>query len=99
MPFRMTESEAAKCGLLDRWEAAMKRRQEREEKKRRIQKLLDKAITQLLEKARAEEWSQRQLAAKIAIPETTFRRIRDRRVNPLAWLAKIEAALSKLKAS
>jgi phosphoglycolate phosphatase-like HAD superfamily hydrolase len=94
--FRLAESEAAKYGLLDRWQAAMHRRQQREAKKREAQARLNQSIGRLLELAGAEQWSQRQLAAQIAIPETSFRRIRDEKVNPLAWLPKVETALARL---
>ena len=97
--FRLTESEAAKFGLLGRWQAAFKRRKERELRKAQTQTLLAACVHQLLAKAQREEWSQRQLAGKIAIPETTFRRIRAQRVDPFVWLPKLEAALKLLNPS
>ena len=69
----------------------------REQKKLEAQTRLNAFIARLLEMASAQTWSQRRLAAKIAIPETTFRRIRDGKVNPLAWLSKVEMALHRLK--
>jgi ribosome-binding protein aMBF1 (putative translation factor) len=97
--FRLNQSQAAKIGLLDRWESAMRRRRPRDEKKRQAMTRLNESISRLLEMAKAEEWSQRQLAAKIAIPETTFRRLRSQNVNPLVWLPKVEAALLRLTVS
>lgn len=93
---KITESEAARCGLLDRWQAAMQRRRKREQKIKQVLALLNGFISRLLAKAKTEEWSQRELAAKIGIPETTFRRIRGHAVNPLVWLPKIEAAAARL---
>lgn len=97
--FRFTESEAAKYGLLARWQSARQRRQRRDEKRRQAQDRLSSSISRLIAKAEAEQWSQRQLAAKIGVPETTFRRIRDQKVHPLTWLPRIEAALARLDAT
>ena len=49
----------------------------------------------LVAKAESEQWSQRKLAGKIGIPETTFRRLRAQQVDPFAWLPKIEAAVAR----
>jgi ribosome-binding protein aMBF1 (putative translation factor) len=97
--FRLTESQAAKLGFSDRWEAAMQKRRLREQKKMEAQTRLNASMSRLLEMARAQEWSHRQLAAKAMIPETTFRRILNSQVNPQVWVAKLETALSRLKQS
>jgi len=94
--FRLTEPEAAKCGLLDRWRTAMVRRQHRAARKQHAQAQLAEAVSGLVARATAEHWSQRQLAAKMLIPETTFRRIRNQQVDPLLWLPKVAAAVAKL---
>lgn len=94
--FRLTGSEAAKFGLLDRWRAAVERRRQREAQKRAALVQFAETVSSLLAKAAAAQWSQRQLAAKIGIPETTFRRIKNQKVKPLVWLPKVEAALASL---
>jgi ribosome-binding protein aMBF1 (putative translation factor) len=95
--FRLTESEAGTHGLLERWRLAIKKRQIRQEKRIRDIATLNGCVSRLIIKAEEEGWSQRQLAAKIQIPETTFRRIRDQKVEPLIWLPKIMGAMSKLQ--
>ena len=94
--FRLTQSEAAKHGLLERWQAAMKRRAKRTQKKQTAFLRLNESLVKLLARAETEEWSQRKLAEKIGIPETTFRRIRANQVNPFVWLPKIESAAFRL---
>lgn len=97
--FRLTESQAAKLGLRDRWLAAVKKREMRADKKRQAIDRLTEMVSRLLDRAQEEHWSQRQLAARIQIPETTFRRIRNGNVIAEEWLPKIEAALARLNMS
>jgi ribosome-binding protein aMBF1 (putative translation factor) len=95
----ITESEAAKIGILDRWRAAMDRRQERQAKKITTTTHLNDCLADLLRKAQAEGWSQRQLALKIEIPDRTFRRIRKQQIDASVWLPKLTAALERLNRS
>ena len=46
-----------------------------------------------------EGWSQRRLAAQIAIPATTLRRLRDQKGNPLVWFPRIQSAMHRLNPS
>lgn len=94
--FQFTESEAAKCGLLARWQSAIRRREARAAKKHLALTVLTDSVSSLFARAETEGWSQRRLAARLAIPETTLRRIRDRQVNPLTWLPKLQAAQRRL---
>jgi DNA-binding XRE family transcriptional regulator len=98
--FLLTESEAAKCGLLERWQAAVWRREQRKQKQKQAKRVafltLNENISRLLTKADQEEWSQRKLAGLIGIAPRTFRRIRSNQVNPFIWLPKIESAAFRL---
>jgi hypothetical protein len=94
--FRLTELEAEKCRLGARWRAAMERRLKFNVRMVQARFILNEAIAVLLAKAAAEQWSQRQLAARIGIPETTFRRIRDQQVDAMVWLPKVSAALARI---
>ena len=49
--------------------------------------------------AEQEGWSQRRLAAQIAIPATTLRRLRDQKGNPLVWFPRIQSAMHRLNPS
>ena len=99
MSFRLTEWQAAKLGFQERWEVAVRKREIRAQKKRLATDRLNECVMQLLDRAKSEQWSQRQLASQIAIPETTFRRIRDQKVNAVEWLPKVQTALNRLKTS
>jgi hypothetical protein len=96
----LTESQAAKIGLAEHWQAAHKRRQRRAERQATAATRLQAAVSQLISFAemQAEPLSLRKLSARINIPERTFRRIRDQKVNSLVWLPRLEAALLQLKA-
>lgn len=97
--FRLTESEAEKYGLGNRWRAAMKKREKRQSKKQVAFLTLNATLLRLLDHAQVEQWSRRKLAAKIGIPETTLRWIQRGQADPLVWSAKLQAALDKLKMS
>ena len=97
--FRFTESQAAKFGLADRWRAAVQRRQLRDARKQAAAAQLQTAVAGLLAIADAQQWSQRQLTARIGIPQTSFRRIRRNQVDPLLWLEKLSAALVRINPS
>jgi ribosome-binding protein aMBF1 (putative translation factor) len=94
-----TESEASKFGFLERWRVAFQKREALAAEKRRARALFNESVSSLFARAQAGHWSQRRLAAKLAIPETTLRRIRDGKVNPRAWLPKLQAALNRLTPS
>jgi ribosome-binding protein aMBF1 (putative translation factor) len=94
---RFTESEAIKHGLLDRWQAVMRRREARAKKIQDASEQLSALVSGLLQRAEAERWSQRTLAKKIGIPETTFRRIRAQQVDPFLWLPKLRATIADVK--
>jgi len=99
----ITESEAAKLGILDHWEAARKRQAFRAARKARqleqrnnAARELQQSVLRLFHYAQTEEWGQRKLAAQIGIPQTTLRRIRAMQVDPLVWLPKVRTAAAKL---
>lgn len=93
----ISESEAVKIGMLDRWRAALRRRERRQRKKAAAAADLQRSVAELLQRAQAQGWSQRKLAAKADIARTTFRRVLNLQVNPKAWLPKVRAAVSRLE--
>jgi ribosome-binding protein aMBF1 (putative translation factor) len=94
--FRLDELECEKYGLENRYRAAMKRREHRAARKLGAEAALSESISRLVERAQSEHWSQRELAGKVGIPETTFRRIRNHQVNALVWEPKLKAVLDRL---
>lgn len=97
--FRMTESEAEKYGLGDRWRAAMKRRLEIASRKASVKAQLADVIGKLLAHAEAERLSQREMTRKAGLSWGTFRRCRDGRADPAIWFPKIQTALKRLTPS
>lgn len=57
---------------------------------------LQTALNRLDEIAQTEDWSQTRLAFQIGVKESTFRKIKAQRVDPRAWLGKLEAAVARL---
>jgi ribosome-binding protein aMBF1 (putative translation factor) len=57
---------------------------------------LQRSVDTLLTRAQTEEWSQRELARRAGIPETTLRRLRHGKADPLTWLPRIHPALARL---
>lgn len=57
---------------------------------------LERSVSQLLARAEIEEWSGRELARRVGIPERSLRRVRAGHVDPLAWLPRIKPALTRL---
>jgi hypothetical protein len=92
----ITESEAAKLGILDRWQAAQLRQAKRALKQAWLAGEFQRSVEALLQRAATEEWSQRKLAMRAGLSFRSWRRIRDRNVNPAAWLPKLRAALEGL---
>lgn len=95
--FRLTESQAEKYGLGDRWRAALKRRQEIAARKASIQNQLQGAVLRLLAHAEAEQISQREMTRKAGLSWGSFRRCRDGKADPIIWLPKLEAAAARLQ--
>ena len=92
----LTEAQADKIGLGDRWRTAAKKITTRQRSRADSKARLEAAIATLLQRAAREEWSQRELARKVQIPWTCFLRCRNGSVNPANWLPRIEAAAAKL---
>lgn len=93
----VTESEAAKIGILDRWQAAWQRKASRAAQKQAVARQLQDALMNLSALASAKDWSQRKLAAKISLPESTLRDLRNgRSSNPAAMIHKLESAFVRL---
>lgn len=95
----ITESQAAKIGLSARWQAAWDRKLRRDSQKAIVSHRLQDALNQLDAIAESEEWSQRKLAAKVGLPESTLRKIKSGRADSAIWLPRIQAAASKLTAT
>jgi hypothetical protein len=97
----LTESQAAKIGLRDRWLLARKKILSRQRNKLDANARLQAAIEKLLRHAQIQpkEWSQRKLAKTVGLTWTSWRRCRSGKVNARHWLPKVEAALAKLKVS
>lgn len=96
----ITESEAAKIGILDRWQAAWQRKAGRAAQKQAVSNRLQNVLKQLSELAQVEKWSQRKLAAKIGLPESTLRDLRKgQSAEPAAMIPKLESALARLTAN
>jgi hypothetical protein len=94
--FRLTESEAEKYGLGDRWRAAMKRRREIATRKASFQTQMQGAVLQLLALAESERISQREMTRKAGLSWGSFRRCRDGQADPVIWLPRVHAAIKKV---
>jgi len=57
------------------------------------------ALSALQNIATSQEWSQRKLAEKIGIKESTLRKIKCGRADVFTWLPKLEAAITRLTSS
>ena len=90
----LTESEAAKAGLLDRWKAARKRKLARESRKVTISTQFQRTLDQLEAIAQSNHWSHRKLAAKIGLPESTLRKLKRERLT--YYLPRLESAAARL---
>jgi hypothetical protein len=95
--FRLTESEAEKYGLGDRWRTAMKRRREIAARKATYQTQMQGAVLRLLAIAESERISQREMTRKAGLSWGSFRRCRDGQADPVIWLPRLHAAASKLR--
>ncbi len=95
----LTESEAAKIGLLDRWIAARKRKTKRDARKVGVSMKLQAVLDQLETIARTEHWSQRKLAAKAGLPESTLRKIKRGQTDPRDYLPKLQSAVARLQSN
>lgn len=103
-----TESDAAKFGFLDRWQATLQRRADRKAKLESMVDRFQAALTQLILAAEekfarekpGKKFTGRKLASMVQIPDRTLRRLRG--ANDLKtvrrWMPAIEAALRRLKA-
>jgi adenylosuccinate lyase len=92
----MSESEAEKYGLGDRWRAAFKRRQEIIARKSVARVELAGAIAELLKYAEAEQISQRKMAREAGLSWGTYLRCRDGLADPVIWLPRIQAAVHQI---
>lgn len=95
----ITESQAAKIGLLERWQVARKKVVTRLQRKQDAEVRLKSVVEGLLERAEAERWSQRSLARRSGLSWSGWLRCRNSAVNARTWLPKLEAALKRLKPS
>lgn len=94
--FRLSESEAEKYGLGDRWRNAMKRRQEIADRKADFQTQMQGAVLKLLAHAESERISQREMTRKAGLSWGSFRRCRDGKADPVIWLPRVQAAINKV---
>jgi AraC-like DNA-binding protein len=92
----LTLPQAAKIGLADQWHAVLYRRERRARRETEALVELQAIVARLLAHAEKQDWSLRQLAAKLAIPERSLRRARDRQLNPRRWLPILRAAEARL---
>ena len=95
----ITKSEARKAGVLDRWQAAHERHEQKAQRRATAAVELHLSVLKLLQHAEAQEWSQRELARRAGLSWGAFRRCRDGQIDPTTWLPKLHAALSKLNPS
>jgi hypothetical protein len=96
---KITGSQAAKIGLLDRWVIARKKTLSRQKNKTTVTDQVKRVADQILLHAEQENLSKRQFEKQAQLSWRTLHRCRDGQADARAWLPKLEAALSKLKAS
>jgi hypothetical protein len=92
----ITESQAAKIGILDRWQAAHRRNQLRAQKKTAAATELNRAVQTLLQHAESEQWSQRRMAREVGLSWGGWLRCRDGKANPIKWLPRILSAVNRV---
>ena len=95
----ITQSEAAKAGLLTRYKAVLLRRQERRKREASAGDDLQRLISTLIEFAEANGLSRRALLKRAGLSWGSWTRIRDGKVNAVAWLPKLRLAMGRLKPS
>jgi hypothetical protein len=96
---KITGSQAAKIGLLDRWVIGRKKTVSRQKSRSTASERLKRVTSQLMLHAAQSNLSQRQFEKRADLSWRTLHRCRDGQVNPRDWLPKLEAALARLKAS
>lgn len=94
----LTESEAEKCGLGDRWRTANRKWNAKVSQTTQAQVRLQAGISTLQKIGKAERWSQRKLAAQAGLSWGAYRRCRDGQCNSMTWWPRIQAAINKLNA-
>jgi hypothetical protein len=95
----ITRPQAAKAGLLARYESVMRQREERQAREVSVGKELDRLISALIDFAKSNGLSRRKLLKLAGVSLGSWIRIRDRKVNAIAWLPRLAAAVERLKPS
>ena len=71
----------------------------RQQTKVTIANTFQRTLDQLKAIAESNHWSQRKLATKIGIPETTLRRLKKGDAEPAEYLPKLQSAAARLQAN
>lgn len=90
-------SRVPKSGFVEQQIARHREFHSRQESKAEVQSRLQSALDQLRTIASSQEWSQRELAGKLGIRESTFRFIKRGLADPDFWLPRLEAAVARLQ--
>jgi hypothetical protein len=95
----ITRPQAAKAGLLARYETVLHRREKRQAREVSIGNELDRLMWALVYFAKSNGLSRRKLLKLVGLSWGSWTRIRDGKVNAALWLPRLAAAVERLKPS
>ena len=88
-----------KIRFVDRQIAIHQEHHSRQQSRVVISNKLQAVLNQIETIAKSEHWSQRELASKLGLPESTLRKIKRAPAMPEVWVPKLQAAASRLTPS
>lgn len=93
----LTEAEAEKAGLLDRFNAVLRRREARARRNETIEQRLHALLAEMENLAEHRDWSCNQLLTKTGLSWGTWLRLKKGQADARHWLPRLRAALERLR--